>query len=57
MKTTFLAQILFSSQIGLRPISWKEANRGGAEIVKKCRPVDKKIVSVFMAQRLFLSKI
>ena len=29
MKTTVLAQILFRSQIGLRPMSWKEANRMG----------------------------
>ena len=35
MKTTILAQILFRSQIGLRPMSWKEANRMGAGIVKK----------------------
>ena len=29
MKTIILAQILFRSQIGLRPMSRKEANRGG----------------------------
>ena len=29
MKTTILAQILFRSQIGLRPMSWKETNLSG----------------------------
>ena len=35
METTILAQILFRSQIGLKPMSWKEANcSGGRDCVK-----------------------